>query len=73
MSVELSGPILAPAKQVKSLREQMMPGMTMQDCNDTMNEFYKCNEEMWGMIKDLNLEERRGLNEMIKDHVSNRK
>lgn len=73
MSVELSGPILAPAKQGKSFREQMIPGMTMQDCNDTMNEFYKMNEEMWGMVKDMNLEERKSLNEMIRGYVSKKK
>ena len=70
MSVKLSGPILAPAKRAKSLHEQMVPGMTMQDLNDTMSEFYKCNEEMWGMVKDMKLEERKALNEMIRGHVS---
>ena len=70
MSVKLSGPILAPAKKTKSLHEQMVPGMSMQDLNDTMSEFYKCNEEMWGMVKDMKLEERKALNEMIRGHVS---
>lgn len=57
----------------KSLHEQMLAGATMKDLNDTMGEFYSCNDEMWGMVKDLAIEERKVVNSMIKDYLSSKK
>ena len=61
------------APREKSLHEQMLAGATMQDLSDTMSEFYKCNDEMWGMVKDLPIEERKVVNGMIKDYLSKKK
>ena len=72
MDIALGRPVTPPAKAEKSLHEQMIAGASMKDLSDTMNEFYSCNDEMWGLVKDLPLEERKTINTMIKDYVSKR-
>lgn len=73
-SIKMDRPVgTGAAPKGKSLHEQMMPGCTMQDLNDTMGEFYKLNDDMWSMVKDLPLEERQAVNGMIKDYLSKKK
>ncbi len=63
----------AAAPKEKSLHEQMLSGATMKDLNDTMGEFYSCNDEMWSLVKDLPIDERKALNGVIKDYLSSKK
>ena len=52
----------------KKVGEEIHGAMTSKDVDDTQHELYKLNEEMWGMIKELTIDQRRALNHQIRGY-----
>ena len=50
----------------KVAREEIHGDMTMMDINDTQQEAYRLDNEMWEMVKGLTLEQKKELNGKIK-------